>query len=70
MLARKFCGAFTGSGFTHCASLHDLRTEGDNMRTLYRVRILRKKNCGGEVRDARRISNRGTVVTRAGGNNS
>src|SRR4029453_13088561 len=46
MLAAKFCGAFTGGGLTHCASLHDLRAEGDNTRTLYRVRILGKKNCG------------------------
>src|SRR5947208_9094721 len=44
VLAREFSGAFTGSGLTQCASLHDVRAEGDNSRTLYRVRIFRKKN--------------------------
>src|SRR5262245_38961731 len=63
VFARKFCGAFTGSGLTQCASLYDLRAEGDNSRALYRVRIFRKKNCGADLRNTRGVGNCGTVVT-------
>jgi hypothetical protein len=70
VLLREFCGSFAGSSLTHRAPLHHFCPEGDNARALYRVRIFRKKNRGGDLRDTRGVGNRGTVVTGTSRDNS
>src|SRR5438046_7892311 len=41
--AREFCGSFAGSSLTHRAPLHHFCPEGDNSRSLYRVRSSGRK---------------------------
>src|SRR5436189_6484803 len=43
VLAREFCGSFAGSSLTHRAPLHHFCPEGDDSRTLYRVRFSGRK---------------------------
>src|SRR5438128_3871301 len=70
VLAREFCGSFAGSSLTHRAPLHHFCPEADNSRTLYGIRIFRKKNRGADLRDTRGVGNRGTVVASASRDNS
>jgi hypothetical protein len=55
---------------THRAPLHHFCPEGDDSRTLYRVRIFRKKNRGADLHHTRGVGNRGTMVTGTSRDNS
>src|SRR5262245_24026411 len=70
VVTREFCGTFAGGSLTYRASLHDFAAERDNSCTLYRVRFLRQKNRGADLRDARGIGNRSPVVTSTSRDNS